>query len=236
MRLLQIALLLLNAVFFGYTQLIGPPAARPAADSATAIPPLVLLSESKRPPATSCRSIGPFLGDTARAASQWLAQAHFEARERSVETDGPASYHVVLTVPTLQRATRIAAQLKADDVTDVEVVPPSPGGTQATVSLGLYSDRAHAQARVAALKRHGVAASVVEQVRRASQKWLDLLVAVVEPPPDLAALKASVAAATGVTIVPCPAAISPAAPATSAPLPKEVSPEPPPAKLPHAPA
>ena len=243
MKKLLVALLLLNVVFFGYTRLIGAPPARIVADAGPAIPRLELASERKNVPGRRCQSVGPFNdAAAARETGQWLAKAHHAIRERRLEADGPVSFRLLLTAPSLQQALRTAARLKAEGVTDVEVVPPEPGRTQAFVALGLYSDGAHVQARIASLKRNGVVPAVVEQQRRVSQWWLDVELSGAEPPLDLAVLTASVPNAAETTLGSCAAANpspetpAPGLPAPPAAPPKEKSPQPVAAKPPNAPA
>ncbi len=246
MRKLLAGLVLLNIVFFGYTRLIDGPPARLPVETGSAVPRLALASEIKRPTGGHCESVGPFSEQAgAHEAGQWVIQTHHEARERSVEVDGPPSYPVALTVSTLQVAARIATRLKAEGVGDVEIVPPGAGETEAKLSLGSFGDRPHAQARVVALKRHGVAAVIVEQPHRVNQWWLDVSLAASDRPLDVAALKAAyrgvdaalLAIGPCAALTPTPAPSTPGLPSANPTTPpKESAPEPGAAKLPAKPA
>ena len=234
MKRLLLALLLANAAFFGYTQLIdesGP--ATGTADTGPAIPRLSLLSELKVPPGPSCLSIGPF-GDRAVAeqASAWLKNGHHLARARTAEVDGAPTYWVAIATKTLQQAARISMRLKAAGVSDIDITPPGTNQTEATVSLGLYSERERAERRVSDLRRLGVDPAIIEQPHKVSQVWLDVILRPGDPPLDVSALGKAVSGAASTSAVPCPGAGSPATP----PGPGQ-SPSPsPPAKLPGAPA
>jgi hypothetical protein len=225
-----VLLLLANLAFFGYARLAGEPEPAPAAGeaSATPVPRLALVSELKAPSGPSCLSVGPF-GERATAdeAARWLRGARRLVRERSAEIDGAPTFWVAQTTPTLQQAARVAMRLRAAGVTDVEVTPPGTNQTQATVSLGVYSDRERAERRVTELRRLGVNASIVEQAHKVTQWWLDLPQRAGDAPLDVAALVKAVPAAAGVSAPACPAA-APAAPADA--------PAATPAKEPPAPA
>ena len=239
MRRALVALLLVNIVFFGYTRLIGEPASAPApAEPSAPIPRLALLSELKSPPGPSCVSVGPFTeSSVADQASSWLRNARHAARSRSAEVDAAPTYRVAVTTKTLQEAARISMRLKAAGVSDIEVAPPGSNQTEATVSLGIYSDRDHADRRVSDLRRLGVAPAIIEQSHKATQWWLDVPLQPGDPALDVAALGRAVTAAAGATTVPCPGAGRPA-PASPAPRasPDQSPPGAPPAKLPGAPA
>ena len=246
MRNLLVGLVLLNLVFFGYTRLIDTPPVRPAVESGSAVPRLALANEIKRPTGGRCESVGPFSEQAgAHEAGQWVIETHHEARERSVEADGQPSYQVALTVSTLQTATRIATRLKTEGVGDVEIVPPGAGESRAALSLGTFADRPHAETRVAAMKRHGLAAVIVEQPHRVNQWWLDVRLSASDPPLDVAALKAAFRGVGAAILVlgpcaapsPTPATPGPAGPPESPAIPpKESAAAPGTAKLPEKPA
>jgi hypothetical protein len=245
-----LVLLLLNVAFFGYARFASESGPAPgAAEPAQPVPRLALLSELKVPPGPSCLSVGPF-GEHAAAAQAgaWLRNAHHLARERSAEVDGPATYWVAVTTKTLQQAARISMRLKAAGVNDIEVTPPGTNQTEATVSLGLYSDRERANRRVSDLRGFGVNPAIVEQRHKVTQWWLDVPMRAGDPPLDVTTLAKAVAGAAGTSAAACPTpggppvppAAAPAAPAGPPAAPKGApdpsSPGPAPAKLPGAPA
>ena len=233
MRRVLLALLFLNIAFFGYARFAAEQAPTTgAAEPAPPIARLALLSEVKAPPGPGCISVGPFAERTvAEQASGWLRGAHHLSRERSAEIDGPATYWVALITKTLQEATRVSMRLKAAGVSDVEVTPPGPNQTDATVSLGVYSERERAERRVSDLRALGVNAPITEQRHKVTQWWLDVPQRAGDPPLDSGALHKAVPAAAGTAIVPCPGP-----PAAGRPAQDPSSPGPAPAKLPVAPA
>lgn len=237
MRRVLIVLLALNIAFFGYAHLAGEQPAPGPAEAPAPIPRLALLSELKPPPGPSCLSVGPFAEHAiAEQAASWLRGAHHVSRERSVEVDGPATYWVALTTKTLQEAARVSMQLKAAGASDVEVTPPGANQTAATVSLGIYSERARAERRVGELRRLGVNAPIVVQQHKVTQWWLDVPQRAGDPPLDPGALHQAVPAAAGAAVAPCPTPPPPAASPPSVTAPDQSSPGPAPAKLPGAPA
>jgi hypothetical protein len=246
MKRALLVLLLLNVVFFGYARIAGESGPAPgAAEPAAPVARLALLSELSTPAGPRCLSVGPFAEHAvAEQAGGWLRRMHHFSRERSAEVDGPATYWVVVTTPTLQQAARIQMRLKAAGVNDIEVTPPGTNQTEAMVSLGLYSDRERADRRQSDLRRFGVNPTIVEQQHKLTQWWLDVALRPGDPPLDAGALAKGVSGAAGVSAAPCPtpgapagpAGGGPAAPATPKVAPDRSSPGPPPAKLPGAPA
>lgn len=238
MRRVLLTLLFLNIAFFGYARFAAEQAAVPGGGEPSPIPRLALLSELKAPSGPACLSVGPFAEHAiAEQAGSWLRGAHHVSRERSVEVDGPATYWVALTTKTLQQAAQISMRLKAAGVADVEVTPPGTNQTQATVSLGVYSERERAERRVTELRALGVNAPIVEQRHKVTQWWLDVPQRAGDPPLDPGALHKALPASAAAAIAPCPApAGSPPAPPAAPAAPEPSSPGPAPAKLPGAPA
>jgi hypothetical protein len=232
-RRVLLALLFLNFVFFGYARFAAEQA--PTSGTAEPAPPIArleLLSELTGPPGSGCVSIGPFAERAvADQSGGWLRGARRPSRERSAEVDGPATYWVALTTKTLQEATRVRMRLQAAGVSDVEITPPGANQTEATVSLGVYSERERAERRVSDLRALGVNAPITEQRRKVTQWWLDVPQRPGDPPLDPGALHKAVPASAGTAIAPCPAP-----PAAGRPAPEPSSPEAAPAKLPSAPA
>jgi hypothetical protein len=235
-RRLLLALLLLNIAFFGYTRFAAEQAPG-TAEAPAPIPRLVLLSELKMPPGPSCLSVGPFSDrGVAEQVGGWLRGAHHLSRARSVEVDGPPTYWVALTTKTLQQAARISMRLKAAGLSDIEVTPPGTNQTAATVSLGVYSERARAERRVSDLRALAVNASITEQQHKVMQWWLDVPQRAGDPPLDPGALHKAVPAAAGAAVTPCPAPAPAGSPPPPAAVPDQSSPGPAPARLPGAPA
>ena len=219
MKKALLALVFINAVFFGYVRLIANPEPLPPAPTKP-IPRLVLVGESapagptqaktEQPPDQSrCVSIGP-VGDraVADALKEWLA-VRYTPRERVVDSAGPTTYWVSLASKTMQEAARIAVRLRAAGVKDLEVLPPEGDRTAPTLSLGLFTDRARAERRVSDLRRFAVNPLIVEQSQSASAFWFDIDLAGTEPPPEAAAVTAAVTGSAGLHVGACPSAATP---------------------------
>ena len=217
MKRLLLALVFANVAFFGYTHLVGDvPAPPPPAQT---IPRLALLGETA-PPATLCRSVGPF---TERAvlehAGAWLRGAHYESHERETVVDGPVDYVVTAAAQTLKQAEQTVMRLKAAGVSDLGVVAPNAERPTALIQLGLYTERANAEKRVAELRRFAVSAAITEQSHRVSAWWLDVTLDARQSSPDAAALTKALGVADAVSVDACPGTPSeqpaPAAPAAA---------------------
>lgn len=230
MKSLLLALLFANLVFFGYVRLVGQ--STPPLPPAQAIPRLALLGEQAPPPGR-CLSVGPFVERAlVEQAGQWLQRSHYAGRERTGETHGPPDFLVTATTPTLKQAEQTVMRLKAAGVTDLGVVAPSAERPTALLQLGLYSERSHAEQRVAALRRYALTALLTEQAHKVPAWWLDVELTPTQAPFDAPAIAKAVSGATGVTVDPCPET----SPAATQPPPNEPSSGPPPAKLPGSPA
>lgn len=216
MKRLLLALVFANVAFFGYTRLVGdttppPPPAQP-------IPRLVLLGETAPAPGL-CRSVGPFLERSVlEQASTWLRSAHYESHERETVVDGPTDYVVTAAAQTLKQAEQTVMRLKAAGVSDLGVVAPNAERPTALIQLGLYTERANADKRVAELRRFAVSATISEQSHRVSAWWLDVPLAARQSSPDAAALTKALGVPDAVSVDACPGtpAAEPAAPAPAA--------------------
>ncbi|HXQ32369.1 MAG TPA: hypothetical protein VN790_10460 [Steroidobacteraceae bacterium] len=206
MRTLLLVLLFLNVVFFAYVRFVGGAGeAPPAIDQGVSVPRLALVGETHLA-VPRCQSLGPFAEQAAaERASAWLLTGQHVSRLRSVEVAGPTDYWVVITAPTVREATSIARRLRAAGVSDLKIMPPEAGATEATVSLGLFSDRAHAQRRVTELGRSDLNPVIIEQTHAVASWWLDVDLRPREPVPDPAEVGKAAGDITGLTVVACPA-------------------------------
>lgn len=212
MKSLVLALLFANLAFFGYAHFVGEPSrGAPVVDAGPAIPRIQLASEAQDLPSRKCLSIGPF-GEQAIAERTllWLRGEGRSPQLRTTQVDAGTGWWVKLEATTLQQATRVALRLRAAGVADVEVLPPTDGGTTAVVSLGIYSDRERADRRVAELRPYALAPSVVEQPRSAPNWWIDMPRTASDSAFDLGALQKAVPEATGIVMEICPAVLPPA--------------------------
>ena len=230
MKRLLLALLFANVAFFGYAHLVGD-ASPPPPPPAPSIPRLALLGEGA-PPAGRCQTVGPFAERAVlEQASAWLHGAHYDFQERERQTDGPVDYVVTAAAPTLKQAEQTIMRLKAAGVGDLGVVAPTAEHPTALIQLGLYTERAHAEQRMADLRRYALSAVITEQPHRVTDWWLDVALAAKQSPVDATALSKAVGGAEGVSVEPCAGSAPRAAPPGTAPVPNEPPAGAPPAKL-----
>jgi hypothetical protein len=226
MRLLVLLLLFLNLSYFVWAEFIddddhGPP----LPERSLEIPRLKLAAEATAPttagaaPArgTRCVSVGPFKAQaSAERAVLWLRAMRLEPRVRTTENDAGTAFWVSASTPTLQQAVSFGTRLRAQGVTDVEILPPTPGGTQAIVSLGIYTSRERAEQRVADLRKHQIVATITEQGHTVPVWWVDVDLASGGRPVDVAAMQANLGGSDALALGSCPALLPPA-PATGTP-------------------
>ena len=227
MRALLLALLFLNLAYLGYSRLGGDAGEAGApADAGPPVPRLTLVGEGAPNPA-HCSTVGPFTTQAgAQRAAAWLLGAHYGSRLRSADAPGPSSYWVAITTKTTQDATKIGIRLRAAGVTDLVIMPPEAGGTDAIVSLGIYTERDRAEKRVTDLRRYAVVPKVIEQPHSLTTWWLDVEIATGEASPEVAgiakasgesgSLRTAACAAAPTAVQTAPAAAPAAAPAQGA--------------------
>lgn len=221
MKALVLVLVFANLAFLGYTYFVGEPArSLPMIEQGPAIPRIQLAAEAKDLPSRKCLSVGPFAVEAvAERTVLWLRGEGRAPQQRTTAVDAGTGWWVRVETTTLQQASRTALRLRAAGVADVEVLPPTEGGTTAVVSLGIYSDRERADRRVAELRPYAIVPTVVEQPRTATNWWIDVPRRADDPAFDLGALQKAVPEATGIVMEVCPAVLPPAQPGSSAPVP-----------------
>lgn len=122
-----------------------------------------------QPPARICQTIGPFLThEDAQRLVDELAAAGPRAMIRVSQMQQPNGYWVYL--PEMERsvARRTVRELQAKGVEDYYL------GRQNVISLGLFSDRRTAEARVREITAMGYEPSVEERFKSRDMYWLDL--------------------------------------------------------------
>lgn len=239
MRNAFIALLVINLVYFAWAHWVDQPRPPPVNEALQKLPRLKLLSESPagQPPAAntrtvlneapSCMSVGPF-GDITNAAkaSGILAAKGFVPQQRAAEAGTAAGYWVYVGgLKDDVEVDRVRVSLEKSGIKDALVMPPGADAGR-RVSLGLFSDRAHAEQRAASLKRMGFKAEVAEHRLPQVVYWIDLA-----PRPGMTTVPISDLFAEGVgsriAVQPCPPPPPPSA--TAATQPAASTPAPPPA-------
>jgi hypothetical protein len=220
-----IALLVVNLVYFAWAQWVDEPRTPPVNEALAKLPRLKLISElpADQRPATNtktalnetpaCMSVGPF-GDLTNAAKAAgiLTSRGFAPQQRAEEAGTATGYWVYVGgLKDEVEADRVRVSLEKAGVKDALVMPPG-GDAGRRVSLGLFSDRAHADQRTASLKRMGFKAEVAEHKLPQTVYWIDLT-----PRPGMTTVPLGELFAEGVgsriAVQPCP---PPASPSTTA--------------------
>lgn len=182
-----LALLLLNLAYFAWAEWIDVPKATPVNAAAERLPRLKLVSELPAPaPAAPrstayneysdtapCMSVGPFADILSSAqAAEILKAKGFEPRQRAVVGDTLAQYWVsVAGAKSDAEALRVLKTLSDHGIKDAEAMPDDPNHV---ISVGLFTDREHAQKRADAVRQLGFAAGITERQLPAAVYWVDL--------------------------------------------------------------
>jgi hypothetical protein len=181
-----LALLFANLAYFAWAAWVDVPRPPPVNEAAARLPRLKLVSElppSERPAtntptalnsAGACLSVGPFgdINNAARAAGV-LRSKGFDPRQRAEAGETSAGYWVYVGgIRSQVDADRVRVSLERSGMKDALVMPVTAG--ERRISLGLFSDKAHAEQRAAAVKRLGFKAEVAEHRLPQTLYWVDL--------------------------------------------------------------
>jgi hypothetical protein len=242
-RVIFFALLLVNLLYMGWAHWIdvpGPPPPSPIA----ALPRLTLASElspEKRAALArkmalettpQCVSVGPFddLGIASQAAALLKAKS-FAPQQRTAEAPAIRRFWVYLDGFANDAAvTRALHKLERGGVDDAEAMPPETGGRR--ISLGLFTDRDHADRRAKAVRTMGFKPAETERMLPGTVYWLDLKIpngSAPVPLKDVTELE-PVGGSTPVSVQSCPTGAAPSTPpavpaqAPAAPAPQKAAP------------
>jgi SPOR domain len=222
-----IALLVVNLMYFAWAQWVDEPRTPPVNEALAKLPRLKLISElppEQRPAVNTktvlnetpaCMSVGPFgdITNAARAAGI-LASKGFAPQQRAQEAGSATGYWVYVGgLKDEVEADKVRVSLEKAGVKDGLVMPAGADAGR-RISLGLFSDRAHADQRAASLKRMGFKAEVAEHKLPQVVYWIDLA-----PRPGMTTVPLADLFAEGVgsriAVEPCPAPPPPSATAAA---------------------
>ncbi len=215
-RVVALALLLANLLYFAWAEWIGVPAP-PATSSIAGLPRLALVSDlppaeraalaKKMAPAAPpvCVAVGPFEDPAIAAKAAALLQAKsFAPRQRAAQGPSVRRLWVYLDGRTSDiEVTRALHRLEQGGIDDAEAMPPQGGHRQ--ISLGLFSDRALAERRVKAVRTMGLIPHMDQRMVPGTVYWLDLTLAnssVSVPLKDVSRLEP--APGSPISVQPCP--------------------------------
>jgi hypothetical protein len=213
-----IALVFANLVYYAWAHWVDEPKPPPVNEALAKLPRLKLVSElpaEKRPAVNTktvlnespaCMSVGPF-GDITNAAKAAgiLTAKGFAPQQRAEQAGTSSGYWVYVGgLKNDVEADRVRVELEHNGVKDALVMPATAEAGR-RVSLGLFSDRAHAEQRAASVKRMGFKAEVSEHKLPQVVYWIDLA-----PRPGMSTVPLQDLFAEGVgsriAVQPCPVA------------------------------
>lgn len=200
MRTFSLLLILCNALFFVWAQLIDVqvnPLDRVAASRANPPPRIVLAREVSKepeqvaeaqaaptaaPPAASddessgfgCTSVGPFANlSEASQAQAALSASGFSPRQRLEQGELWVGYWVsVQNLPNRDAAEEALQRLNEGGITDVYLMPGTDPPN--VLSLGVFSDFQRAQRRVQEAQGLGLQPQIDDRKRAGSVYWIDV--------------------------------------------------------------
>ena len=229
MRNAFIALLFANFVYLAWARWVDEPKAPAVNETLAKLPRLKLVAElppDQRPSANTrtvlnetpqCMSVGPFgdINNAAKAAGI-LTSKGFAPQQRAEEAGTQEGFWVYVGgLKDEVEADRVRVSLEKSGVKDALVMPPA-GDAGRRVSLGLFSDKVHADQRAASLRRMGFKAEVAEHKLPQTVYWIDLA-----PRPGMTTVPITDLFAEGVgsriAVQPCPPPPVPQATAAAAP-------------------
>lgn len=221
MRNVFFALVAANLVYFAWAHWVDAPKPVAVNDALARLPRLKLVSElpPEQRPATNtrtvlnetpgCLSVGPFgdITNSAKAAGILTAKG-FAPQQRAEQAGTTAGFWVFVGgIKDDVAAEKVRIGLEKSGIKDALVMPAS-AEAERRVSLGLFSDRAHAEQRAATVKKTGFKAEVAEHSLPQTVYWIDLT-----PRPGMTTVPLQDLFAEGVgsriAVQPCPAAAPP---------------------------
>ncbi|MBW4052849.1 MAG: SPOR domain-containing protein [Proteobacteria bacterium] len=239
-RVIVLALLLANLLYFGWAEWIGVPAPPPPS-SIAGLPRLKLLNDlppaeraalaqktsiPKPPPV--CVSVGPFDDAVGAAKAVAVLQAKsFSPQQRTAQSPAIKRFWVYLGGFANDAAvTRALHTLEHGGIDDAEAMPPDASGRQ--ISLGLFSDRAHAERRAKAVRKMGLEPKVDQRTVPGTVYWLDLTLpnsSVSVPLKDVSDVEPG-GGGFALSVQPCPSGTTapPLTPPTGSPTPATLPP------------
>jgi hypothetical protein len=222
-RGLFLLLLLINVLFFGWSQWVAPSqaGALPSSETQAPLQRIRLVTEgpgsepmtaatgstaySGSVASADCVSAGPFLEPgRAQAAAARLRDQGFALELRQSRDEVWVGQWVRLDqLPNADAATAALAGLRAAGLSDAYLLTDEAPGT--VISLGVFSDARRAQDIAGLASDAGYQVTVGDRFRTADVTWLDIDRRSYAGLPSLEPLQASAGAAARLELRPCPA-------------------------------
>lgn len=127
--------------------------------------------------AQRCVSLGPFVNlREATAAAAKLTELGLQSSQRLSESQVWFGHWVHLPPqPSREAAIAIVEDLRTRGITDIYIEPSGP--FENSISLGVFSDAAHAETRAGQIRRMGVSPQIRDRYRDSSVYWVDFSLA-----------------------------------------------------------
>jgi SPOR domain len=215
-------LLFANLAFLAWAEWIDVPRPAPASDVYAKLPRLKLVGEvpgkESRPSSSSgrktalqpaaqtsrCLSIGPFEDEpSVTLGASLLHGKGLTPRQRTEQGEVSKGFWVYIgNLKSDREVAQVLHTLEQGHVQDAQVMPDT--GDARRVSLGLFSDRDHADRRAQSLRKLGLEPQVAERKLPGTVFWMDVDVPPggTEPTPESFA---STGASAHLQTTPCPA-------------------------------
>jgi SPOR domain len=188
-RIVFFALLLANLAYFAWAHWVDVPSPPPA-NEISKLPRLKLAEEvppeQRKQPGSAhrtvltdpavCLSIGPFADpDTSARAVALLREKGFEPRQRAEQGGSSEGYWVYVGgLKSEADADQALVALEHGGIKDAVLMPESPEGGR-RLSLGMFSERAHAEKRAQSVRQQtGLEAEIADRKLSGAAYWIDV--------------------------------------------------------------
>lgn len=189
MRIAFFALLLANLAYFAWAHWVDVPSSPPA-NEISKLPRLKLAEEEpaaqRNEPGSAertaltdpavCLSIGPFADpDSSARAVALLRGKGFDPRQRAEEGQSSEGYWVYVGgLKSEADADKALVTLEHGGIKDAVLMPESPESGR-KLSLGMFSERAHAEKRARSVRdQTGLEAEIAERKLSGAAYWIDV--------------------------------------------------------------
>ena len=229
MRAAFFLLLLANLAFLAWAEWIDAPQPAPINEAYAKLPRLKLINEvppeesrpsssnarktalevPPPPAAVSCISVGPFIDEASatRGATQ-LRDKGFTPHQRTEQGEVSKGFWVFIGGLKSDRdVAQVLRTLQQSHIADAHVMPDA--GDLHEVSVGIFTDRDHADRRAQSVQKLGLQPEVAERKLPTKLFWMDLDVPTGTVRPTTQDLTSPNGGDSGVSVVSCPGSATP---------------------------
>jgi hypothetical protein len=237
-------LLFANLAFLAWAQWIDAPQPAPTNEAYAKLPRLRLINEvppeGSRPSssnarktalevaapaaASTCISVGPFDDEaSATRGATLLRDKGFTPRQRTEQGEVSEGFWVFVGgLKTDHDVAQVLHTLQQSHIEDAHVMPDT--GDLHQVSVGLFTDRNHADHRAQSIQKLGLQPEVAERKLPTTTFWMDVDIPPGTPSPTAQDLTAANVGDSHASVISCPGSATPPAPAPVPPIPDDGTP------------